>query len=84
MIEEHINKKQITVFVSGLFNILHPGHLRLLRFAKGCGTKLIVGIESDKNVSNNYQISEDLRLEGILSNSLVDEAFIIKKSLTLK
>lgn len=81
MIEEHINKKQITVFVSGLFNILHPGHLRLLRFAKGCGTKLIVGIESDKNVSNNYQISEDLRLEGILSNSLVDEAFIIKKSL---
>ena len=25
------------VFVSGVFNILHPGHFRLLRFAKECG-----------------------------------------------
>jgi len=26
-----------TVFVSGSFNVLHPGHLRLFRFAKECG-----------------------------------------------
>ena len=25
------------VFVSGNFNTLHPGHLRLLRFAAECG-----------------------------------------------
>ena len=32
------------VFVSGNFNIIHPGHLRLLRFAKECGDYLVVGI----------------------------------------
>jgi hypothetical protein len=29
--------KRKTVFVSGHFNVLHPGHVRLLRFAKECG-----------------------------------------------
>ena len=37
------------VFVSGQFNIIHPGHLRLLRFAKECGDKLVVAINSDLN-----------------------------------
>ena len=30
--------KSRTVFVSGHFNVLHPGHLRLLRFAKSMAT----------------------------------------------
>ena len=33
-----------TVFVSGNFNVLHPGHLRLLRFAKEYGELLIVRV----------------------------------------
>ena len=36
------NNKLTTVFVSGHFNVLHPGHLRLLRFAKESGDHLIV------------------------------------------
>ena len=36
------------VFVSGHFNVLHPGHLRFLKFAKECGDYLIVGVESNK------------------------------------
>ena len=39
--------KEKTVFVAGNFNVLHPGHLRLLRFASECGEKLIVGVFSD-------------------------------------
>ena len=39
-----------TIFVSGNFNILHPGHLRLLRFARELGDKLIVGINNDSSV----------------------------------
>ncbi len=35
------------VFVSGCFNVLHPGHLRLLRFAKECGDRLVVAVEPD-------------------------------------
>jgi rfaE bifunctional protein kinase chain/domain len=65
------------VFVSGHFNVLHPGHVRLLRFAKDCGDKLIVGVESDKLAGSAAHIPEGLRLEGVLSNNLVNEAFII-------
>ena len=69
---------QRTVFVSGIFNILHPGHLRLLRFAKESGDRLIVGVESDKAVGNLSHINERLRLDGVQSNSYVDDAFIIE------
>lgn len=68
-----------TVFVSGHFNVLHPGHLRLLRFAKECGEKLIVAVESDRIAGSAAHVPQDLRLEGILSNAWVDHAFITDK-----
>ena len=64
------------VFVSGDFNILHPGHLRLLKFAKESGEYLIVGVNCD-SVSNKG-ISQDIRLESIQATSYVDEAFILE------
>lgn len=70
-----------TVFVSGCFNVLHPGHLRLLRFAKECGDKLVVGVESDTLSGENAHIPEKLRLEGVLANSYVDSAFIYNKNI---
>ena len=66
-----------TVFVSGRFNVLHPGHLRLLRFAKQYGARLVVAIESDRQAGNAAHVPEQMRLEGIQSNSWVDEAFIV-------
>ena len=68
------NKK--TVFVSGVFNVVHPGHLRLLRFAKECGDHLVIGVLSD-NMADNAHVLESLRLENVLSNNWVDEALII-------
>ena len=41
------NKK---VFVSGCFDILHAGHIKLLYKAKTLGNDLYVGIDSDKRV----------------------------------
>ena len=70
-----------TVLISGHFNILHPGHLRLFRFAKKRGDKLIVLVEGDKIAGPSSYIPEKLRLEGVLSNSYVDEAIIINNSL---
>ena len=35
------------VFVSGNFNIVHPGHLRLLKFAAEAGDFLVVGVSDD-------------------------------------
>ena len=75
------NKKEIIVFVYGNFNILHPGHLRLLKYAKGLSTKLVVGVFSDSFAGSDAHLSEDLRLEGIKCNIWVDESFIIDKPL---
>jgi len=66
-----------TVFVNGDFNILHPGHLRLLKFAKESGDYLIVGLNNDE--INKKGISQDVRLESIKATSYVDEAFILDK-----
>lgn len=70
-----MTKKKI-VLVSGNFNVLHPGHLRLLRFAKECGERLIVAVKSDDLSGPDAHVPENLRLEGVKSNSLVDEAFL--------
>ena len=69
------------VLVSGHFNILHPGHLRLLYFAKECGEILVVGVESDLLAGNAAYISEQLRLESLMSLTWIDEVFIIRDSI---
>lgn len=69
--------KRRTVFVSGHFNVLHPGHVRLLRFAKECGDRLVVAVESDRIAGIAAHVPEQLRLEGIQSNVWVDEAFLL-------
>jgi rfaE bifunctional protein kinase chain/domain len=71
-----------TVFVSGHFNVLHPGHMRLLRFARECGDRLIVGVQSDRIAGSSAHVPERLRLEGVQSNSWVDEAFVMDESVT--
>lgn len=39
------------VFTNGCFDLLHPGHISLLRQAKGAGDRLVVGLNSDASVS---------------------------------
>ena len=74
--------KEKTVFVSGNFNVLHPGHLRLLRFASECGTQLIVGVFSDRISGEGSYVPEALRVEGVRSNSWVSRVILIDDSVT--
>src|SRR3954463_16464883 len=67
------------VFVSGNFNIVHPGHLRLLKFAADAGDFLVIGVLADSG--NRTVVSEHLRLENIPSFSLVDYAFLLRDPL---
>ncbi len=77
-IKDKIKKKKL-VFVSGNFNIIHPGHLRLLRFAAECGNALIVGVHGNKTDGNTL-LDEKSRLEGVKSITWVDFAFIMRDS----
>ena len=64
------------VFVSGNFNIVHPGHLRLLRFAAECGDFLVVGVND--NTSAGALLEEDLPLDSVRYVSFVNYAFILR------
>ena len=79
-IRKNASGKRI-VFVSGNFNIIHPGHLRLLRFAKECGDYLVVGVRN--NEAPGAFIDERLRLEGLQAIAWVDYAFILKEPVEL-
>ena len=40
------------IFVNGTFDVLHPGHLDLLNYAKSLGDFLLVAIDSDSRVAS--------------------------------
>ena len=81
-IVNEINKKAKNssriVFVSGNFNVVHPGHLRLLRFASECGDYLVVGVNNKNN--KGAILPENLRLECINAINFVNFAFILNSS----
>lgn len=64
------------VFVSGNFNVVHPGHLRLLRFAAECGNFLVVGVHDQSFAGAT--LPEGMRLEGVRAISLVNHAFTLR------
>ena len=46
--EEVKPQKEIVVFTNGIFDIIHPGHIELFKFCKSIGTKVVVGLNSDR------------------------------------
>lgn len=69
------------VLVTGRFNVLHPGHIRLFQFARGCGEHLLVAVESDHLAGTSAHVREELRLESLKSCTLVDEALVFDEPL---
>jgi rfaE bifunctional protein kinase chain/domain len=70
------------VFVSGQFNVMHPGHLRILSYARSLGERLIVGVLSDELTGFSAYVPEMMRLDVVKTNNLVDESFLITTSIT--
>lgn len=65
------------VFTNGVFDLLHPGHIRYLDDARALGDALIVGINSDRSVRANKGPSrpitpEDERAEVVAALRSVD------------
>jgi D-beta-D-heptose 7-phosphate kinase/D-beta-D-heptose 1-phosphate adenosyltransferase len=42
--------REKVVFTNGVFDLLHPGHVQLLQFARNQGDLLVVGINDDESV----------------------------------
>lgn len=74
-IKAHAGAHARIVFVSGNFNTVHPGHLRLLKFASECGDYLVVGVSGDH--VPGAVLPAKLRFEGITAISFVDHAFVM-------
>lgn len=70
------------VYVIGVFDLFHKGHIELLKRAKSLGQRLIVAVNGDDMVAEYKRKpvhSETDRLETISSCKYVDEAFIIRE-----
>jgi cytidyltransferase-like protein len=68
------------VYVIGVFDLFHRGHLEFLKKSKALGERLIVALNSDEVVSTYKRrpiFNENDRLELIKYCKLVDETFII-------
>lgn len=71
------------VFISGFFEIIHPGHIRLLEFAKEHGDHLTVGLVIDHSCSiNKYGFSHDDKRLNLLSLEMVDQVLVIESVTT--
>ena len=69
------------VFTNGVFDLLHPGHIRYLGDARALGDALIVALNSDRSVRANKGTerpinTEQERAEVLLALSCVDAVTI--------
>jgi D-beta-D-heptose 7-phosphate kinase/D-beta-D-heptose 1-phosphate adenosyltransferase len=81
--------EDVVVWTNGVFDILHIGHLKLLRHAYSLGNRLIVGINSDASVK---RLKGDLRpindqntrKELLLELGFVDDVIIFDQDTPLE
>jgi rfaE bifunctional protein nucleotidyltransferase chain/domain len=79
------NGKRV-VFTNGCFDLLHPGHIKLLEAARSMGDALVVGLNSDESVrtlkgAGRPVIPEQERAE-ILANLECVDAVVVFNELT--
>lgn len=77
----------VVVITFGTFDLLHIGHINMLKRCKEHGDKLIVGVSSDKlnyfKKNRNPIFTEEDRMAIIGNIKVVDEVFL-EESLELK
>ena len=81
-IKTFADERKNIVVCYGHFNVIHPGHMRYLKYARGLGDGLIVILQADDDLADsgdgNYY-SEEERAEGVSLLHIVDYVVILKK-----
>ncbi len=75
IIQELKEQGKIIVQCHGVFDLLHPGHIKHFEAAKKLGDFLIVTVTSDKHVNkgpNRPQFNQTLRMETLAKNEDID------------
>jgi rfaE bifunctional protein nucleotidyltransferase chain/domain len=75
---------QSIVFTNGVFDLLHPGHVRYLAVARSLGDALIVGLNADESVRRNKGPSRPItpereRAEVLAALAAVDAVVIFNE-----
>ncbi len=60
LLERRRAEGKAVVFTNGVFDLLHPGHVRYLCEARRLGDALIVGVNSDRSVRANKGLDRPL------------------------
>jgi D-beta-D-heptose 7-phosphate kinase/D-beta-D-heptose 1-phosphate adenosyltransferase len=74
------------VFTNGVFDLLHPGHVRYLRAARRLGDRLVVGVNSDRSARRLGKgpgrplVPERDRAELVAALEMVDYAVIFDQN----
>ena len=81
LVEQWRRAGRSIVFTNGVYDLLHPGHVRYLQAARALGDALIVGVNSDRSVRANKGParpvnSEAERAEVIAALECVDAAVV--------
>lgn len=76
-----VGRDEKVVFANGIFDLLHEGHIKVLRFARSLGGRLVVGINSDRATRElkgpARPINSEMRRKAALENlGFVDEVII--------
>src|SRR6478609_3251388 len=67
------------VHCHGCFDIVHPGHIHHLQYARSLGDLLIVSVSSDSNVNKGVArplIPDDLRAASLAALECVDAVYL--------
>jgi rfaE bifunctional protein nucleotidyltransferase chain/domain len=84
VVEARNNRKKVA-FTNGCFDLLHRGHVHVLRQARACGDVLIVGVNSDESVkqikgSARPVLPESDRCELLGAMEMVDFVILFNES----
>jgi D-glycero-beta-D-manno-heptose 1-phosphate adenylyltransferase len=89
LVQELRKAGKVVVFTNGVYDLLHPGHVRYLSAARALGDALVVGVNSDRSVRANKGPDRPInpeaeRAEVIAALSSVDAAIVFDRDTPLE